>query len=189
MHSTERTEFENQLKALCAGFNVPVGDRIEAYWAGLQKMGLIEFTRVVEFALGESGPDKIPTTKHCWQIRNQLKRGTTTTATKSATPNHEPDHLLFFANRLFFKFLALRGGVGTVGHYAGHGGIECTHGSATLDELRRALRDLVDWYAAPIRESDAFATPAAFVADFIRAMQKIAPFTDAMRDALDPRLQ
>lgn len=74
MLSTDRKDFEALLVPLCAGFNVPLADRPDAYWRGLQKMSLIEFSRVVDHALGEDGPDKIPTTKQCWSIRNQLRK-------------------------------------------------------------------------------------------------------------------
>jgi hypothetical protein len=73
MLSTDRADFEDHVKALCAGYNVPLGDRIEAYWKGMQKMSLAEFARCVEHALGEEGPEKIPTTGQLWKIRKALK--------------------------------------------------------------------------------------------------------------------
>jgi hypothetical protein len=73
MHSGDHEEFKAQLKALCAGYNVPFGDRGDAYWRGLEKMDLGSFARVVEFCLGEGGPDKIPTTGQCWAISKQLR--------------------------------------------------------------------------------------------------------------------
>lgn len=73
MLSTERAEFEIQLANLCAGFNVPVGDRVEAYWRGLAKMELRTFVRVVEHCLGEEGPEKIPTTRQCWSLSKVLR--------------------------------------------------------------------------------------------------------------------
>ena len=73
MISSDYAEFTKQLQALCLGFNVPLGDRPDAYWKGLQKMALSEFTRCVEFALGEHGPEKIPTTGEVWRIRGRLR--------------------------------------------------------------------------------------------------------------------
>ena len=73
MHTADREEFDKQLHALCAGYDKPVGDRGDAYWRGLAKMDLPTFARVVEFALGEGGPEKIPTTGQCWQISKQLR--------------------------------------------------------------------------------------------------------------------
>jgi hypothetical protein len=70
----DRADFESQLQSLCAGFNVPVGDRAEAYWRGLGKMELRTFARVVEHCLGEEGPEKIPTTKQCWMHSKALRR-------------------------------------------------------------------------------------------------------------------
>lgn len=69
MHPTEREAFDEQIGILCAGFNVPItDDRREAYWKGLGKMPLISFTRAVEYALGEHGPDKIPTSPQLWAL-------------------------------------------------------------------------------------------------------------------------
>lgn len=73
MNATDRPEFTSQLKLLCAGFNVPVGDREEAYWKGLANLSLPEFSRCVEYALGEAGPEKIPTTRQIWGIRKELR--------------------------------------------------------------------------------------------------------------------
>jgi hypothetical protein len=73
VYSGEREEFDRLLGQLCAGFNVPVGDRAEAYWKGLARMSLVEFARCVEFALGEQGPEKIPTSPQVWGIRKQLR--------------------------------------------------------------------------------------------------------------------
>lgn len=73
MLSTDRDEFDVQLAILCAGYDRPVGDRGEAYWKGCAKMSLIEFARIVEYALGEQGPEKIPTVNHLWRMRSQLR--------------------------------------------------------------------------------------------------------------------
>lgn len=74
MQLSDRTDFEAQLASLCAGFNVPMGDRAEAYWRGLAKMELRTFARVVEHCLGEDGPEKIPTTKQCWLHSKSLRK-------------------------------------------------------------------------------------------------------------------
>ena len=78
MLASDRAEFDIQLASLCAGFNVPVSDRGPAYWRGLGKMELRTFVRVIEFALGEHGPEKIPTTRQCWSIA------------KAARPTYQP---------------------------------------------------------------------------------------------------
>jgi hypothetical protein len=73
VHSTDRDEFDSQLAILCAGYDRPVGDRSEAYWKGCAKMSLIEFARIVDYALGEQGPEKIPTVNQLWRLRSQLR--------------------------------------------------------------------------------------------------------------------
>lgn len=75
MLGTERQAFEHQVGVLCAGFNVPAtSERFEAYWKGLGKMQLGTFERIVEHALGEEGPDKIPTSQQCWTIHRKLRQ-------------------------------------------------------------------------------------------------------------------
>jgi hypothetical protein len=108
MLSTDREEFEVQLKILCAGYDKPIGDRTEAYWKGLAKMSLLEFARVVEYALGEDGPDKIPTTKHCWAIRNDLKRGRTVTRQVVVVPEGPYSKWLARINGLFLRYILQR---------------------------------------------------------------------------------
>lgn len=73
MLSTDREQFDVQLAMLCAGFNVPIGERSNAYWTGLAKMELATFARVVAHSLGESGPEKIPTPGQCWKISKELR--------------------------------------------------------------------------------------------------------------------
>jgi len=81
MLSTDRGEFETQMRTLCEGFNLPAAAKLEAYWTGMAKMSLVEFTRCVEHALGEQGPEKFPTTGQLWRIRAQLRaRGSRTCA-------------------------------------------------------------------------------------------------------------
>lgn len=73
MNSGDRQEFDTQIAILCAGFNVPPGDRQEAYWKGMMRMSLMEFTRCVEYALGEDGPEKIPTCSQLWGLRKRMR--------------------------------------------------------------------------------------------------------------------
>lgn len=73
MLSTDRPEFDAQLITLCAGFNIPVGERSSAYWLGLQRMELVTFARVVIECLGPDGPEKFPTVGVCWQIAKKQR--------------------------------------------------------------------------------------------------------------------
>lgn len=74
MLRTDRDDFEAQLAQLCAGFNVPLtGERVAAYWLGMQRMDLPLFARVVEYALGEHGPEKIPTVPQLWNLKRQMR--------------------------------------------------------------------------------------------------------------------
>jgi hypothetical protein len=114
MQAGDREEFEAQVKLLCAGYDRPVADRLEAYWKGLGKMAIIEFARVVEFAIGEDGPEKLPDTHACWRILKQLKTRASKPPAMPALPKaHLPDdHLAFFANRILLRHVIWRGGIG-----------------------------------------------------------------------------
>lgn len=112
MQSADREQFDAHLGALCAGYNVPSTDlRREAYWVALQRMELPAFVRVVEYALGERGPDKIPTTKGIWALYHDLRRGRSAPASTQATTDPVPNIHPFvaFANRRLLAYLNVNG--------------------------------------------------------------------------------
>lgn len=89
MQSTDRKAFEDQIRVLCAGYNVPATDeRIEAYWRGLQRMHVPQLVRAVDYALGEQGPEKLPTPKGL----SALLHATRASAPDRPTvrPKHDP---------------------------------------------------------------------------------------------------
>lgn len=171
MLSTDRVEFESQLGALCAGFNVPATkDRQEAYWTGLSKMTLLQFVRCVEGALGQDGPEKFPTVNALWQIHRKARHH----APQSVPQIEEQDHLLFFANRMFFRHLMNRGGLGSTGRFVqSYGMVDCK-ASPELRAARKVVRDLVDYFMGPVSEGDEDATPAEFVRQMIVALDKVS---------------
>lgn len=74
MNSNQRTEFEAVLQRLYAGFNMPISEtRMDAYWQGLAKMSLGTFSLTVDYALGENGPERIPSTSALWKISKQIR--------------------------------------------------------------------------------------------------------------------
>ena len=81
-------EFERQLRRLCAGFEVPLTQlRKEAYDTGMAKMSIGQFARCVEYALGEHGPDKFPTTNKIWTIHRRLRAPAQASAQPEQLPN------------------------------------------------------------------------------------------------------
>jgi len=72
----DRTEFDRQISVLCAGFNVPLGDRAEAYWRAFERLSLIEFARMVDAALADGEGERIPTVRQLWAIRSKLRTRT-----------------------------------------------------------------------------------------------------------------
>ncbi len=95
---SDRSEFDAQLGMLCAGFNVPLGERAQAYWKGLAKMDLSTFSRVVEHSLGEEGPEKIPTAGACWAISKKLRAVKYPPRAEPEQPQWRGDHWDIEAN-------------------------------------------------------------------------------------------
>jgi hypothetical protein len=108
MQSTERQEFDKHVRVLCAGFNVPATDeRLEAYWRGLLRMQIPQVVRVVDHAIGERGPEKLPTPKALWGIlRNN--RASAPAPSRASLP--KPDQLHVVAQLSLFAFLLRKGG-------------------------------------------------------------------------------
>lgn len=187
MESGDRTEFDAQLAILCAGYDKPVGDRGEAYWKGLHRMGLIEFARCVEHAVSEQGPEKFPTTHAIWDIARALKSRGRATSTAVAVPEDPRDHLLFYANRMFLRHMITRGGLGSTGRFIPAHGMVDVQASPELIAARQFVRKLVDWWSEPIRESDPDATHAEFIRQFTEGLDKISPLASATRREWEKR--
>lgn len=111
MLSTDRADFEAQLHVLFGGFpTFLTPPRIEAYWRGLQKMQLSMFVRCVDHALGETGPEKLPSVNTIWQISKQLRPTFHQPQSKAAAANVGDDFLML-GNRWLLAFLLKTNGV------------------------------------------------------------------------------
>jgi hypothetical protein len=167
MQSADREEFESQLGKLCAGYNLPVTThRRDAYWSGLGKMSLAQFARCVDYAISEEGPEDLPTPKWVWRIHRSLRSRGAVIATLDQPPEDTRDHLLHYANRMFLRHLASRGGVG-----------------AELLAGRTVVRELVEWFSEPVLEGDEDATPAEFIRQFMLGLDRVSPITPDSRAA------
>lgn len=109
--SVDRVDFNAQIAVLCAGFNVPAtAERLEAYWVGLAKMQMPAVIRVVDHALGQDGPEKIPTASGMWALYRKLKsqaRPASANNDRNAPP--VVDAYGGFANRALMVFLQKHG--------------------------------------------------------------------------------
>jgi len=182
MLSTDRTEFETQVGTLCGGFNVPATrERQDAFWTGLAKMTLVEFVRCVEFALSEEGPDKFPTTKAVWKLHREIKSHARAHTQQVVRQVEQQDHLLHFANRMFYRHLMNRGGLGSIGRFTSHGMVDCKASSELL-AARKVLREHVAWFCGPVRDGDPDATPLEFVTQFIPLLQRVSPIDQRTLD-------
>jgi hypothetical protein len=186
MQSTDRAEFEEQMKILCAAYDKPLGDRIEAYWKGLAKMSLVEFARVVEWCCGENQPEKFPPSGKCWDILKILKNARSTPA---MLPRRKPlkdaaDNLAFMANRCLFACLTTRCSLASGG--TGFGAANM------LQPLLKFKNELVVEFTAYVREGDELATFGEFVRrfhigvmritnqDFRGPLAKLTPYPNAV---------
>jgi hypothetical protein len=83
----EPDEFDKALAQLCAGFNVPcTEERREAYGRAFRKLSPLMWDRLVDYALSEDGPDKMPTVRELWSIRRELRAQ----LPQAATPTQPP---------------------------------------------------------------------------------------------------
>jgi hypothetical protein len=173
MQTAERDEFEAQMLMLCAGKNVPVGDRLEAYWIGLKQMSIAQFACVVEYALGEEGPEKIPTTNQVWSIHKQLRNRCTTHEQPQLPAIQEAEHIEFLANQLLWMVISDRGGLGSTGRFIpGNGVVDCT-ASAELTAALKAKHDVAALFAEVICEQHQDATPFEFIRTFKIALEQV----------------
>lgn len=110
MLSTEREPFDDQIRLLCAGFNIPpTSERLESYWTGLQRMNLPAFVRIVEHALGPSGPEKFPTVSSVWGLHRDLRARARPSSTAPSPSGPELDAFTAFGNRALVEFLRQNG--------------------------------------------------------------------------------
>jgi hypothetical protein len=109
----DRADFVAQLKALCAGFNVPfTPEREEAYWRGLERMQVSQFARVVTHALGEQGPERIPTVREVWALQRVMRRRQVESRPLMGEAQPPADNYTAFANRRLLAYLVKHGPVG-----------------------------------------------------------------------------
>ena len=174
MLSTDRTEFEIQLDRLCSGFNVPMSEaRKEAYWTGLAKMSLSQFSRSIDHALSEDGPDKIPTTGQIWRIHKQARASGAAQPVHTSAAKEDPDHLEYFANRLLMQHLSHRGGLGTPAKFVSGVGVTQTAPCAELTACLTFKRQLVRDWCGFIREGDELAKPREFLSQWVKGLKRI----------------
>lgn len=162
----ERDEFDRRMQLLVAGFNVPPLDhRADAYFLGLAKMSLPKFASCVEYALSEDGPDKFPSVAGLWLIYRKLR--TVGAPIAPSAPVHVgPDNLLFFANRMMFRHMMARGGLGS---------------AEELHACRRVLLEIVETFARYIAQGDEMATPANFASVFLAGISRVSHVDDETR--------
>lgn len=186
MEAQDRPEFDRQIETLCAAFNVPVSVRPEAYWHGLQRMGMIEFARVIEWALAEDSPhpDKIPTVGQIWVMRKALRNRRAAAQPVQQRPAEQADHIAYFANRLMLSHVLGRSGMGSESRFIPAHGVTDASASDELRQCRAETKSLVDWFVGLTREADPEATPRKFIVAFVAAMKRHGEIAPRVLDRL-----
>lgn len=152
MQLSDRERFDALLEKLVAGFNVPMSDaRSDAYWDGLKLMPLSQFARCVETALGEHGPERLPSVPGIWALRKRL----TTPLPAAVTPQR--DTITYFANRLLIRHIIARGGLGLI----------------EVPKVLDIKQQMIEFYSELIRDEDPNATPAEFVKHWVKELAAI----------------
>ena len=178
MQISDRERFDALLEKLYAGFNMPISKaRSDAYCEGLAKMPLSQFARCIEHCLGEHGPERIPSSAAIWKIWRELKHKS---EPLPEVPKEHPDHLRYFANRLLFKHLLTRGGLGSKATFVAPFGMKNSVASLELAACLKAKAELVEFFTELIAEDSEHATPKDFVSHWVKVIQAVfAPITPA----------
>jgi hypothetical protein len=182
----ERAEFDLVVGRLCAAFNIPLGDRPDAYFNAFgKKMTLGRFSECVDFACSEeyaAGKVKppFPDVHAIWRIHRQLRSmARLPELPKRAEPPRNLHHL---ANRLLTDHVISRGGLGSLGRFVeARGMVECMS-SEELLACRRFADGLVRQFAGFVRERDELATPAEFLRQFMHGLDRISPLEPCCRE-------
>jgi hypothetical protein len=159
MQTSDRPEFDAQLARLCAAYNVPATpERLDGYWTAFRNLSLLEFARIIEAALGEQGPERMPTVPALWGIRKALR----------VKPPHmlqerrDVDPWPMAANRLLVAYLWRRR------LNEGHSG------DISLAARVAATSSLAEFFSGLHAERDPEATFAELARRFDGAMARIA---------------
>lgn len=173
MVSSDREAFEEQFAALCAGFNVPCTlPRRHAYFLGLAKMTIAQFARVVERVLTEANLEDMPTVTALWRVHRERRAVQAAAEKPPLVP--DPEHIVYFANRLLFLHLRIRGGLGSSGKFIpAYGMADCT----ASPELERCLgfkRALVAEFMGYVNEGEELATPAEFIRRWSLGLRRVS---------------
>jgi hypothetical protein len=181
MQLQDREEFRAQLEKLCAAFNVPCTEaREEAYFRAFSRLSLIAFARLVDAALDENGPQKLPTVHDLWELYKHTKG-----AKSQAPPADDPDHLAYLANRLLWLHLSHRGGLGSTGTFVPAYGMVGAQASPELTRCLTFKRQILADFTAFVREGDESACPATFIAWWLAGLEKISEVLPRTRRDLE----
>lgn len=168
MNSNEREDYNILMKRLCIGLGaLPSPERMDTFFAGLAKMSLIQFSRVVDACLDEDSAcnGKLPTIPGVWKIWRGIRDKARATTRRLEPPPPKQSRQLMQVNGLFLKYLYRRRVV------------EKTPATVNIDieGRRRVCLDLVKFLEASAAE-DLSPTDSEVRAMFDKAMEKVSDY-------------
>jgi hypothetical protein len=173
MQTSDREAFDKLSRQLCMGCGaMPNPERLESFWSAFRKLSLVEWTRMVEAAMGEDGIEKL-SVQAMWALRKKGRSQAESVERDKAKADTDPDCLEYFANRILWQHVRARCGLGSKGQFVpGYGMRDCTP-SPELAACLQARRELVDIFTGLALEHDPDATAAKFVAAWVRRLKAI----------------
>lgn len=112
MNSSDRGDFERELAVLFAAIDKPVTEaRSEAFWRGLAKMSMLEFSRSVERLLQDLQEGEAPryfSVADVWAARRRLRAAPVVYVHEQPIQQQPMDGWDVRANELLLKHLATR---------------------------------------------------------------------------------
>ena len=109
MLTTDRSDYDKLFDSWCVGLGaIPTEARREAYWKGLSKMSVIQFSRVVDHCLSEDGPEKMPTVPGVWKLWRSIAAAARSRSMPPPPPPEELSKGLQHVNGMFLKYLLRR---------------------------------------------------------------------------------
>jgi hypothetical protein len=141
MLTTDRSDYDKLFDTWCVGLGaIPTEARREAYWKGLSKMSVIQFSRVVDHCLSEDGPEKIPTVPGVWKLWRSIAAAARTRSMPPPQPPEEQSEGLKLVNGMFLQYINRRRV------------LEQFQGNIDVPKRRAACLGMVPWLNQAIEE-------------------------------------
>lgn len=176
-------EFDATLGELCAAYDKPfTNERRAAYRKSLGKLGQVGWARLVDHCIGESGPERMPTTRECWQIYRKLRNWRPPTQVSAETQAPDLSHSERAINGMLVKWISVEVTSGRRKPFTTASGTPRTIPNGELRERVRVIREIAEAHELMVSEGDPEATEERLRASFTAAMARIPAREPALED-------